>query len=130
MKYSNKILTATSAVALGVGLLIGSTNAVFADNSKTTDSNTDTAKTDSSAKKGLAQTSTSYDLMVKVGSNKNYPVYKKISNGKPSGKIADASDLTLVYDGTMVLEPGQDNMLIFNLTRELRQRMQLIGVFM
>lgn len=24
-------------------------------------------------------------------------------------------DLTLVYDGTMVLEPGQDNMLIFNL---------------
>lgn len=92
MKYSNKILTATSAVALGVGLLIGSTNAVFADNSKTTDSNTDTAKTDSSAKKGPAQTSTSYDLMVKVGSNKNYPVYKKISNGKPSGKIADASD--------------------------------------
>ena len=72
MKYSNKILTATSAVALGVGLLIGSTNAVFADNSKTTDSNTDTAKTDSSAKKGPAQTSTSYDLMVKVGSNKNY----------------------------------------------------------
>ncbi|WP_431462584.1 SH3-like domain-containing protein [Lactobacillus crispatus] len=92
MKYSNKILTATSAVALGVGLLIGSTNAVFADNSKTTDSNTDTAKTDSSAKKGPAQTSTSYDLMVKVGSNKNYPVYKKISNGEPSGKIADASD--------------------------------------
>ena len=25
------------------------------------------------------------------------------------------NDLTLVYDGTMVLEPGQDNMLIFNL---------------
>lgn len=92
MKYSNKFLSATSAVALGVGLLIGSTNAVFADNSKTTDSNTDAAKTDSNAKKGPAQTSTSYNLMVKVGSNKSYPVYKKISNGKPSGKIADARD--------------------------------------
>lgn len=92
MKYSNKFLSATSAVALGVSLLMGSTNAVFADNSNTADSNTDAAKTDSSAKKGPVQTSTSYDLMVKVGSNKSYPVYKKISNGKPSGKIADASD--------------------------------------
>ena len=112
MKYSNKILTATSAVALGVGLLIGSTNAVFADNSKTTDSNTDTAKTDSSAKKGPAQTSTSYDLMVAI----------RI--------ILFIKRLVMVNLAVRLLMLAIINMLIFNLTRELRQRMQLIGVFM
>jgi len=55
--------------------------------SKTTDTNSS-----SDSKKAPVQTSTSYDLMVKVGSGRRYNVYKKISNGKPSGKIADASD--------------------------------------
>lgn len=115
MKYSNKFLSATSAVALGVGLLIGSTNAVFADNSKTTDSNTDAAKTDSNAKKGPAQTSTSYNLMVKVGSNKSYPVYKR---------------LVMVSLVARLLMLETINMHIFNPIRELRHMMQLTGVFM
>ena len=92
MRYSNKILTATSAVALGVGLLMGSASSVSA---KTNDADAKTAKTtsDESHKKSTTQTSTSYDLMVKVGSGKSYPVYKKIANGKPVGKsIANASD--------------------------------------
>ena len=71
MKYTNKILTATSAVALSVGLLMGYSNPVFAANSKST-TKTDKAKDSSTAKKEPVQTSTSYDLMVKVGSNKHY----------------------------------------------------------
>ena len=91
MKYTNKILTATSAVAVSVGLLMGYSNPVFAANSKST-TKTDKAKDSSTAKKGPVQTSTSYDLMVKVGSNKHYNVYKSIKNGKPVKKLADASD--------------------------------------
>lgn len=91
MKYTNKILTATSAVALSVGLLMGYSNPVFAANSKST-TKTDKAKDSSTAKKEPVQTSTSYDLMVKVGSNKHYNVYKSIKNGKPVKKLADASD--------------------------------------
>lgn len=89
MKNTNKILTATSAIALSVGLLMGYSNPVSAANSKTTTkTSTDKAKAD---KKESVQTSTSYDLMVKVGSNKDYDVYKSIKNGKPVKKIADAS---------------------------------------
>ncbi|ABX26878.1 MAG: hypothetical protein DQL95_07745 [Lactobacillus helveticus] len=91
MKYKNKILTATSAVALSVGLLMGYSNPVFATNSKTT-AKADKTKDSSTDKKEPVQTSTSYDLMVKVGSNRNYGVYKSIKNGKPVKKLASASD--------------------------------------
>ncbi|RHX79827.1 GW dipeptide domain-containing protein, partial [Lactobacillus helveticus] len=91
MKYKNKILTATSAVALSVGLLMGYSNPVFATNSKTT-AKADKTKDSSTDKKEPVQTSTSYDLMVKVGSNRIYGVYKSIKNGKPVKKLASASD--------------------------------------
>lgn len=91
MKYKNKILTATSAVAVSVGLLMGYSNPVFATNSKTT-AKADKTKDSSTDKKEPVQTSTSYDLMVKVGSNRNYGFYKSIKNGKPVKKLASASD--------------------------------------
>lgn len=93
MKYTNKILTATSAVALSVGLLMGYAKPVNAADANSASNTTDKNTTSSSdSKKGPVQSSNSYDLMVKVGSGRHYNVYKKISNGKPSGKIADASD--------------------------------------
>lgn len=88
MKYTNKILTATSAVALSVGLLMGYAKPVSAANANSASNTTSS----SDSKKGPVQTSTSYDLMVKVGSGRHYNVYKRIKDGKPSGKIADASD--------------------------------------
>lgn len=92
MRYSKKILTATSAVALSVGLLMGYANPVSAAKTSTTKTSKDSTAKDSE-KKASTQTSTSYDLMVKVGSGKSYPVYKKIAKGKPVGKkIADASN--------------------------------------
>ncbi|QQP27996.1 SH3-like domain-containing protein [Lactobacillus ultunensis] len=92
MKYTSKILTATSAVALSVGLLMGYAKPVSAADSNSNNKTEKTTDSSSKSKKAPVQTSTSYDLMVKVGSGKHYNVYKKISNGKPVTKIADASD--------------------------------------
>lgn len=92
MKYTSKILTATSAVALSVGLLMGYAKPVSAAGSNSNSKTEKTTNNSSKSKKAPVQTSTSYDLMVKVGSGKHYNVYKKISNGKPVTKIADASD--------------------------------------
>ena len=92
MKYTSKILTATSAVALNVGLLMGYAKPVSAADSNSNNKTEKTTDSSSKSKKAPVQTSTSYDLMVKVGSGKHYNVYKKISNGKPVTKIADASD--------------------------------------
>lgn len=83
MKHSNKFITATSAIALSLGLLMGYSNSVSAATA---------SSSSSSSKKDTTQTSTSYDLMVKVGSNKNYGVYKSIKKGKPVTKVANAKD--------------------------------------
>lgn len=93
MKYTSKILTATSAaVALSVGLLMGYAKPVSAADSNSTAKTDKNSDNSSSTKNVAAQTSTSYDLMVKVGSGRNYNVYKSIKNGKPVGKVANASD--------------------------------------
>lgn len=95
MNYK-KILTASSAVLLGVGLLSGFNNAQVSAKSNTTE-DTDNSKkgeetTDKklkSTKKTATQIVNSYSLMTKVAGNKNYKVWKVISNGKPVGKVAD-----------------------------------------
>ncbi len=92
LKYTSKILTATSAVALSVGLLMGYAKPVSAADSNSTAKTDKNSDNSSSTKNAAAQTSTSYDLMVKVGSGRNYNVYKSIKNGKPVGKVANASD--------------------------------------
>lgn len=80
MNYK-KILTASSAVLLGFGLLAGASSHVSADDSNSSDTST---------KNTPAQTSTSYNLMTKVAGSKNYTIWKNVENGKPYGKVANA----------------------------------------
>ncbi|WP_369823626.1 SH3-like domain-containing protein [Lactobacillus sp. HT06-2] len=83
MNYK-KIVTASSAMALTVGLLAGYSNLVSAKDS------TDDAASTVETKKSPAQVISSYNLMTKVAGTKNYKVWKNVVNGKVSGKVADA----------------------------------------
>lgn len=49
-------------------------------------------KVTADSKTEAVQETTSYSLMTKIGGNKNYPVWKQIKNGKPSGKVANGID--------------------------------------
>ncbi len=99
MNYK-KILTASSAILLSFGLFAGYNNSIVSaakdDNSQseTATDNKDAAtdKKLKSTKKSATQIVNSYSLMTKEAGNKNYKVWKAISNGKPVGKVADGID--------------------------------------
>lgn len=77
-----RILTAGSVLALGFGLLAGTSKSTFAADA-TSDQTIKTEKTPT-------QITTSYNLMTKVAGSKNYTIWKKVDDGKVSGKVADA----------------------------------------
>lgn len=95
MNYK-KILTASSAVLLGLGLFGSFNNSQVSAKSDSTEDTDNTKKSEEttdkklkSTKKTATQIVNSYSLMTKVAGNKNYKVWKVISNGKPVGQVAD-----------------------------------------
>lgn len=74
MNYK-KFLAASSVALLGLALFTGV---------KT--------KVNSQVSAATKQETSSYSLVTKVAGNKNYGIYKKVVNGKPSGKVANAID--------------------------------------